>query len=86
MTDHSNPPSEPFTPQRFSTFLGVYTPSVLTILGVMMYLRFGWPNDDKGLAMLLWVTLIVAPINKSIIISRLPEDKGLLSRQRIDVW
>ena len=28
--------------RRFGTFLGVYTPSVLTILGVMMYLRFGW--------------------------------------------
>ena len=25
---------------RFGTFLGVYTPSILTILGVMMYLRF----------------------------------------------
>ncbi len=25
----------------FGTFKGVYTPSILTILGVIMYLRFG---------------------------------------------
>ena len=49
-------------------------------------LMFGWPNDDKGLALLLRVTRIVAPINKSIIIARLPEDTGLLSRRQIDVW
>jgi hypothetical protein len=28
--------------QKFGTFLGVFTPSVLTILGLIMYLRFGW--------------------------------------------
>ena len=27
---------------KFGTFLGVFTPSVLTILGLIMYLRFGW--------------------------------------------
>ena len=35
--------------QRFGTFLGVFTPSVLTILGVMMYLRFGWVVGNLGL-------------------------------------
>ena len=32
--------NSPTQPVKFGTFLGVYTPSVLTILGVMMYLRF----------------------------------------------
>ena len=29
------------TKVRYGTFLGVFTPSILTILGVIMYLRFG---------------------------------------------
>jgi len=32
-----------------STFGGVYTPSILTILGVIMYLRFGWVVGNVGL-------------------------------------
>ncbi|MDX1430696.1 MAG: hypothetical protein R3282_10420 [Rhodothermales bacterium] len=31
-----------------STFGGVFTPSVLTILGVIMYLRFGWVVGNVG--------------------------------------
>jgi hypothetical protein len=27
---------------KLGTFLGLYTPTILTILGVIMYLRFGW--------------------------------------------
>lgn len=42
----------------FGTFKGVYTPSILTILGVIMYLRFGWVLGSVGLpATLLIVTL-----------------------------
>ena len=29
-------------PKKFGTFAGVFTPSILTILGVIMYLRMGW--------------------------------------------
>jgi amino acid transporter len=32
------------------TFGGVFTPSILTILGVIMYLRFGWVLGQVGLA------------------------------------
>lgn len=40
------------------TFGGVFTPSLLTILGVIMYLRFGWVVGNVGLAgTLLIVTL-----------------------------
>lgn len=44
-----------------STFAGVFTPSVLTILGVIMYLRLGWVVGNVGLAQtLLIVTLSTA--------------------------
>jgi amino acid transporter len=35
--------------RRFGTFAGVFTPSVLTILGVIMYLRMGWVVGNAGL-------------------------------------
>jgi len=43
---------------QFGTFKGVFTPSILTILGVIMYLRFGWALGSIGLLpVLLIVTL-----------------------------
>jgi len=33
----------------FGTFKGVFTPSILTILGVVMYLRLGWVLGNAGL-------------------------------------
>jgi len=46
---------------QFGTFKGVYTPSVLTILGVVMYLRFGWVLGNVGLLRtLLIVTMSTA--------------------------
>ncbi len=43
------------------TFGGVFTPSLLTILGVIMYLRFGWVLGQVGLlATLLIVTMSTA--------------------------
>ncbi|MEM9213555.1 MAG: amino acid permease [Cyanobacteria bacterium P01_F01_bin.150] len=46
--------SNPTTPSSeeatgLGTFGGVYTPSILTILGVIMYLRFGWVVGNVGL-------------------------------------
>jgi len=35
---------------RLGTFIGVFTPTVLTILGVIMYLRLGWVVGNAGLA------------------------------------
>jgi amino acid transporter len=44
-----------------NAFGGVYTPSILTILGVIMYLRFGWVLGNVGLGgTLLIVTLATA--------------------------
>ncbi len=36
--------------RTFGTFEGVFTPTVLTILGVIMYLREGWVVGNAGLA------------------------------------
>jgi potassium/chloride transporter 4/5/6 len=43
--------------KKLGTFLGVYTPTVLTILGVIMYLRFGWLVGHLGLGRILLIVL-----------------------------
>ena len=45
-----------------SAFGGVFTPSILTILGVIMYLRFGWVLGHMGLVN----TLLIVTISTSI--------------------
>ncbi|MEM6252633.1 MAG: amino acid permease [Cyanobacteria bacterium P01_D01_bin.156] len=40
------------------TFGGVFTPSILTILGVIMYLRFGWVVGQMGLVNTLLIVTI----------------------------
>jgi hypothetical protein len=49
-------------PQGLGTFGGVFTPSILTILGVIMYLRFGWVLGHVG----LWQTLLIVTLSTSI--------------------
>jgi solute carrier family 12 sodium/potassium/chloride transporter 2 len=44
------------------TFGGVFTPSILTILGVIMYLRFGWVVGNVGLI----GTLVIVTLATSI--------------------
>jgi solute carrier family 12 (sodium/potassium/chloride transporter), member 2 len=44
--------TQPQQIQKFGTFLGVFTPSVLTILGLIMYLRFGWVVGNVGISWL----------------------------------
>jgi amino acid transporter len=44
------------------TFGGVFTPSILTILGVIMYLRFGWVVGNAGLL----GTLLIVTISTGI--------------------
>jgi len=46
------------TTRRFNWFSGVYTPSILTVLGVIMYLRLGWITGQVGLAMVLIIVVI----------------------------
>ena len=49
--------------QKFGAFLGVFTPSVLTILGVIMYLRFGWVVAHAGMGGALGIVLICCAIS-----------------------
>jgi len=48
--------------QKFGTFLGVYTPSVLTILGLIMYLRFGFVLGNVGLGITILIVLLSSSI------------------------
>ena len=48
--------------EKFGTFLGVYTPSVLTILGLIMYLRFGWVLGNVGLPLTILIVLLASSV------------------------
>ena len=47
---------------NFGTFAGVFTPSILTIIGVVMYLRFGWVLGSVGLAQTLLIVVLSSAI------------------------
>jgi solute carrier family 12 (potassium/chloride transporter), member 4/6 len=55
-------------PAGLGTFLGVFTPTILTILGVIMYLRFGWVVGEVGIGRAL---IIVAMANLITLITSL---------------
>lgn len=44
--------------EKLGTFIGVFTPSVLTILGVILYLRMGWVVGNVGLAGALGIVVV----------------------------
>ncbi len=45
--------------KKFGTFAGVFTPTILTILGVIMYLRMGWVVGNAGL-LGTWLIVIIS--------------------------
>ena len=47
------------SPKKFDTFGGVFTPTLLTILGVIMYLRLGWVVGNAGL-LGAWLIIVVS--------------------------
>src|SRR5690606_8807277 len=49
-------------PMKFGTFGGVFIPNVLTILGVIMFLRTGWVVGQAGLKDALIILLIANSI------------------------
>jgi amino acid transporter len=48
----------PTRPRKLGTFLGVFTPSILTILGVILYLRTGWVVGNVGLGGAIAIVII----------------------------
>ena len=56
--------------QKFGTFSGVFTPSILTIVGVIMYMRLGWVVGNAGLigaiAIILLAHLIAVTTGLSV--------------------
>jgi len=63
--------------KKFGTFTGVFTPSVLTILGVIMYLRLPWIAGQGGLAATIGIILLahVISITTGLSVSSVATDK-----------
>jgi len=66
---------------RYGTFLGVFTPSILTILGAIMYLRFGWVVGNAGLIH----TLIIVVLANVITMVTALSVSSLATSQRVGV-
>ena len=48
---------------RFGTFAGVFTPNILTILGIILFLRTGWVVGQAGLLGALAIILLANAIS-----------------------
>lgn len=65
--------------KKFGTFGGVYTPSLLTILGVIMYLRLPWVAGHAGFAGAFGIILVahIISISTGLSISSIATDKNV---------
>jgi amino acid transporter len=65
--------------KKFGAFAGVFTPSILTILGVIMYLRLGWVVGQAGLITALGIILLshVISLSTGLSISSIATDKKI---------
>lgn len=65
--------------QKFGTFAGVFTPSLLTILGVIMYMRLGWVVGNAGLIGTIVIIIIahVISVTTGLSISSVATDKKI---------
>lgn len=57
------------SPPRLGTFIGVYTPTVLTILGLMLYLRIGWVVGNAGIGGAILIVIIANAITLATALS-----------------
>lgn len=66
-------------PKKFGAFAGVFTPSILTILGVIMYMRLGWVVGEAGLYSAIAIILLahVISISTGLSISSIATDKRI---------
>ncbi|WP_178988528.1 amino acid permease [Winogradskyella schleiferi] len=65
--------------KKFGTFAGVFTPSVLTILGVIMYMRLGWVVGNAGLigAIIIIIIAHVIAVTTGLSVSSVATDKKI---------
>ena len=56
-------------PQGLGSFLGVFTPSLLTILGVVLFLRTGWVVGNVGLVPALGIVALAHAITLATALS-----------------
>lgn len=65
--------------KKFGAFAGVFTPSLLTILGVIMYLRLGWVTGVAGLWGVIAIILLahVISVTTGLSISSIATDKRI---------
>lgn len=63
--------------KKFNAFAGVFTPSLLTILGVIMYMRLGWVVGNSGLVGVFIIITVahVISITTGLSISSIATDK-----------
>ncbi len=63
--------------KKFGAFDGVFTPSLLTILGVIMYMRLGWVVGNAGMwgAIIIVIIAHVISISTGLSISSIATDK-----------
>ena len=65
--------------KKYNAFAGVFTPSLLTILGVIMYMRLGWVVGEAGLiaALVIIVLSHVVSVTTGLSISSIATDKKI---------
>ncbi len=65
--------------KKFGVFAGVFTPSILTILGVIMYMRLGWVVGQAGLINTIIIILLahVISLSTGLSISSIATDKKI---------
>ena len=65
--------------KKFGTFAGVFTPSILTILGVIMYMRLGWVVGNAGLigAIVIIIIAHVISVSTGLSVSSVATDKKI---------
>ena len=65
--------------KKFGTFAGVFTPSLLTILGVIMYMRLGWVVGNAGLigAIVIIIIAHLISVTTGLSISSVATDKKI---------
>ncbi len=65
--------------KKFGTFAGVFTPSILTILGVIMYMRLGWVIGNAGLLGAIGIIIIahVIAVTTGLSVSSVATDKKI---------